>query len=374
VPAHVRWVIVGAGFGGAATAWALGRAGLGPGVILEQEDTWGEHASGRNAGMARLFEPDPVIGAMARRSLPCIRDLGERDAPLVRPIGGLTLAGVKAAGTMDAQHDSLQAHGIHVELLSRGRARARFPFLAGVEFETALWCRHEGVVDIHALLGFYLARAREAHFALHTGCRAQELLVEGGRVKGVHTDAGDIRGDSVVDASGAWAGRLGRPLAALPLRPMRRHVFVSASRHRVPLEAPLVWVEDAAFYFRPEGDGLLLSPCDETPEPPGLPAVDPAAAELLAEKITAYAPGLAEMAIRRAWACLRTFAPDRRPLIGADTQHPGLFHVSGLGGFGMMCSAAIGELAADLLIGREPDWIDSAAVTPARLADPNPVV
>lgn len=34
-PDDTRWVIIGAGFAGAATAWALGRAGLGPGVVLK---------------------------------------------------------------------------------------------------------------------------------------------------------------------------------------------------------------------------------------------------------------------------------------------------------------------------------------------------
>jgi len=367
LPALTRWVVVGAGFAGAATAWALGRAGFGPGVILEQETSWGVHASGRNAAMARLFEPDPIIGSLTRRSMAQIHDFEREGVPLIRPIGGLTIAGPPGAAVVAAQHDSLREHGIDVELLVPSQARARFPFLAAVEFETALWCRREGVVDIHALLGLYLARARGAGFALYTGCRAEELLVEHGRVQGVHTEAGDVRAEAVVDASGCWAGRLGRRSAALPLQPFRRHLFISAPTDLVHPEAPLVWVEDAAFYFRPDSGGLLLSPCDETPASPGPQSIDPMAAELLAEKIARHAPGLADVAIRRSWACLRTFAPDRRPLIGADPCLSGLFHVSGLGGVGMMCSAAIGELAANVFTNRAPDWIDPAAVAPARL-------
>jgi D-arginine dehydrogenase len=148
---------------------------------------------------------------------------------------------------------------------------------------------------------------------------------------------------------------------------MRRHLFVSAKVDFVRSDLPFTWVEDAAFYFRPEGDGLLLSPCDETAMPPGLPPTDPAASELLAEKLERTAPQLADLAIRRSWACLRTFAPDRRPLVGYDAHIRGLFHVSGLGGFGMMCSAGIGELAAALLMERPVEWIDADAVSPSRL-------
>jgi glycine/D-amino acid oxidase-like deaminating enzyme len=45
---------------------------------------------------------------------------------------------------------------------------------------------------------------------------------------------------------------------------------------------------------------------------------------------------------------------------------PGLFHVSGLGGFGVMTSAAVGELAAALLVGKKVDWLDTTAVDPVR--------
>jgi D-arginine dehydrogenase len=147
---------------------------------------------------------------------------------------------------------------------------------------------------------------------------------------------------------------------------MRRHLFVSGRVEGASRNVPFVWVEGANFYWRGEGDGLLLSPCDETPSEPGLPSTDPAAAELLAQKLARHAPGLGDLPLRKNWACLRTFAPDRRPIVGPDPRLPGLFHVSGLGGFGMMTSAAIGELAALVLTGRHIDWIDARTVDPAR--------
>jgi D-arginine dehydrogenase len=362
LPTETRWIIVGGGFAGAATAWALGGAGCGPGVILEQEIACGTHASGRNAALARLFEPDPVIGALARRSIPRIRGFECPEGPLIRPVGGLTLAGPHGAAAVVTEHDAMREHGLAVRLLSPAQARAQFPFLDALEFEIALWCGDDGVADIHALLSFYLTSARRSGFTIHTGCRVDALLTEGGCVKGVHTNVGTVRADCVIDAGGPWAGRLGEGVAPLSLQPLRRHLFVSAPTGHVPVEAPIVWMEDAAFYFRPDSGGLLLSPCDETPASPGTPSVDPAAAELLAEKISRYAPGLADLAIRRSWACLRTFAPDRHPLIGADPRLPGLFYVAGLGGVGMMCSAAVGELVADLLTGKSPDWIDPTTV------------
>jgi glycine/D-amino acid oxidase-like deaminating enzyme len=267
-------------------------------------------------------------------------------------------------------HRALGGDGTPSALLPAGDARARFPLLDLVQFDTALWCPSEGVVDIHALLTLYLQLARDAGFPLITRCGAEALIVEGGCVKGVRTRCGDVRAEVVVDASGAWAGRLGRADDPLPILPMQRHLFVFGPPPGGNRSGPFTWMEEPAFYFRPEGDGLLFSPCDEMlvppPDPPSDPPPDPRSAELLAEKLNVCAAPFLSLPLRRWWACLRTFAPDRRPYVGADADLPGLFHVSALGGFGVGASAAIGELAGDLLVGRTPDWIDPADVSPAR--------
>jgi D-arginine dehydrogenase len=370
VPERVAAVIVGAGFAGAATAWALARRGLGPGVILEQEETYGFHASGRNAAILRLVESDPIIRALAVRSAGHIRDLDTAAEPLLGIPGGLTLGGAGVRHELEEQFGATQSdQRLRTELMAAAPARARFPLLEPVAFDLALYCPAEAIVDIHALLTRYLHDAREGGFALRTRSRVVEVIVESGRVTGVETERGRVMADVVVDAGGAWAGRLGRARIAsarLPLQPLRRHLFVTgppAGGHR---RSPFAWMEDAAFYFRPEGDGLLFSPCDETPMAAGDPPTDPAAADLLAEKLARWAPAFTDLSIRRSWACLRTFAPDRRPVVGPDPHVPGLFHVSGLGGFGMGTSAAVGELAAALIAGERPDWIDLEAIGPGR--------
>jgi D-arginine dehydrogenase len=366
LPGRVPFVIVGAGFAGAATAWALARRGLGPGVILEQEETYGFHASGRNAAILRLVESDPVIRTLATRSAAHIRQLETPGAPLLGIPGGLTLGGAGVRHELEAEYEGTRLDpALRTEILTAAAARSRFPLLDAVAFDLAVFCPTEAIVDIHALLTLYLRQARDAGFALHTRCRVREVVVEGGRVTGVETDRGRVMADLVVDASGAWAGTLGRA-AALPLRPMRRHLFVTGSPAGGHGNSPFAWIEDASFYFRPEGEGLLFSPCDETPMAAGDPPTDPAAADLLAEKLAGHAPAFIDLPVRRSWACLRTFAPDRRPFVGADAGVPGLFHLSGLGGFGMGTSAAVGELAASLIAGERPDWIDERLVSPGR--------
>ncbi len=368
LPARVPFVIIGAGFAGAATAWALGRAGLGPGLLLEQEAVDGFHASGRNAALLYLVESDPVVLALALRSFGHLVELDRESEGLIRTTGGLTLAGKAGEEEFRAHHELFARRGLATSLLGGDETRDRFPITAPVDFDLALWCPSEGVVDIHGLLTRYLQMARATGFDLVVNCRVDGVIVEAGRVTGLSTSRGEVRADLVIDAAGAWAGRLGHGSRPLPLQPKRRHLFVMGLAKPASADSPFVWDEETSFYYRPEGDGMLFSPCDETDLPPGDPPLDPAAAEMLADKLSRKAPAFVDLPLRRSWACLRTFAPDRRPLIGFDADAPGLFHVCGLGGFGMGCSAGVGELAATLIAGRRPDWIDPADVSPARFA------
>ena len=364
LPEQTGVIVVGAGFAGAATAWALTRAGCRAGLILEREPTLGAHASGRNAGLARQVESDPVILALSARSLSHIRRLEREPGELLRPTGSLTVASGHAATSLLQDHEICRQADVLTRFMSAREVRARFRFLERLQFEAALWCPGDGVMDIHALLVRYVKLA--SGFTLCGGCAADELLIAGGRVVGVRCGTSEVRADAVVDACGAWAGQLSREPSPLPIQPLRRHLFVSGPLDYVERDWPFTWSLDGPFYFRPEGDGLLLSPCDETLCPPGLPPADPSAVHLLAEKLSHHAPGLMDVSVRRTWACLRTFVPDRRPVIGPDAVLPGLFHASALGGFGMTASAAVGELAANILTSTRSDWIDPELVAPVR--------
>lgn len=119
-------------------------------------------------------------------------------------------------------------------------------------------------------------------------------------------------------------------------------------------------------YFRPESGGVLASPCDEDPFQPCIPPESELARELLAEKLLRIAPRVANASIKRSWACLRTFAPDRAIIAGLDPRISGLFWSAGLGGYGMTAGVATGELVANLICGQDPHPL-AAPLIPSRL-------
>jgi D-arginine dehydrogenase len=367
LPSEVDVVVTGAGFAGASVAAALAQSGMTSGVVLEREALPGSHASGRNAAIARQLEIDPTLLKLAIEGVRRLREKRVDGRPVLRQTGSLYLIHGKPdrAAEWRAQ---LHQYCVPSELLPAAKARLRFAFLTQFAFDYTLFCRTDGIVDIHALLSDLLAEARYAGFEVVTDCACESLMLDASAVCGVRTPRGEIRTRIVVDAAGAWAGYHGHESAPLPLKRLRRHLFVSGDSELLPRDAPLVWDLDAEYYVRPEGASLLLCPCDETEHPPGIPEVDPQAEDLLADKLLKHAPGLAEISVRRSWACLRTFAPDRLPVIGWDPEINGLFHVSGLGGFGVTTSLAIGDVASTLICGGVVDWIEAGTFSARREA------
>jgi D-arginine dehydrogenase len=348
-----EYVIIGAGFAGAATAYHLTRRGIDNLLVLEQEAIPGYHASGRNAAMVRQCVPDLALDELTREGANFIRNPPD-DWPepvRFRQNGSLLLGSGKGWDKLKQDARMGVGAGIEMELWTPEQARRRVPVLGDASFDGAAWCATDGITDIHALLSGYLkaAAARGAKFRYGAGVRAVKRQ---GPLFQVVTEGSAVQTRTVVNASGAWANAVGAIAGAtrLPLRPCRRHLFVSGPLPWVDKGWPFIWDVSHDIYFRPEGDGLLLCACDQEELPPGDPPLNGEVRELLAEKIHNYLPALSEVSISRGWAGFRTLTPDGRFVIGWDSDIEGLFWIAGLGGHGMTTSAAVGRLAAELLL------------------------
>ncbi len=305
-----EFVIAGAGLAGAATAYALAQRGAGRVLIVEREAGAGWHASGRNAAMVRSVVDDPAVGPAVRRGA---AQLAEGKLAPYRQTGGFLIG---ARGTDDVQ-----------ALVPAARGRGRY-------------IPEDGVVEVAALLETYLAGQRVQYETTVTGFqpRTDHLVVE--------TNRGALKAQTLVNAAGAWAGALGD----LPLRPLLRHLYVTPPHTGVDPDWPFVWDVQEGLYFRPESQGLLLCACDEQPTPPGEYAERLAVAGTLADKVSRLQAALVDLthglSLKHRWTGQRTFAPDRRFVIGFDRREPRLYWVAGLGGHGVTASYAVGELAA----------------------------
>ena len=346
-------VIVGGGYAGAATAWALARRGAGSKVtLLEAEDSTGLHASGRNAGLiGPMLEEDEALVEMAARGTRLLAEPIGNAAPVLIRCGSIRLLAEGEA--LEAMLRRARDVGVAIEVLPTRDVARDIPLLGGAASPLVLRCATDGKVEPMTLLGNYLAAAREQGVRVVTGARVLETMRNGERVTGVRTTAGTYPADWVVNAAGAWAGVVARSsgLEDVGLLSYRRHLYGSAELAQVDPSWPWVWDVPQDVYFRVDGHRLTLCACDVEPHPAEAPKVSAAMARQLSAKLSAAMPAVAAAPLEDVRVCLRTFAPDRRYVVGPDPRLEGFFWVAGLGGTGATASAAVGELAAELLVG-----------------------
>jgi glycine/D-amino acid oxidase-like deaminating enzyme len=341
--------IIGGGIAGLSLAFHLAQSGQRGIVLLEREDQPGTYASGHNAAIARALtgrDEHTALAVEGRRRL--------AEAGLMTASGGL-LASV-ARGPLEAFEAEALRHGVAVH---RGEG---IP-LPGLKAAEHLAIPDDGVIDIAGLLRTCAEGARAGGAELRFGCALTTLHPTPDGFN-LDTDRGPLRAKTLAIAAGAWAGELGRRAGSpIAFTPLRRSLVWSGGAH--PQQEPWAWWVDRPFYLRPESGGLLMCPCEEVPVPlpprGRQPDTDPAVLEGLFTSLRELAPELADRPVTRAWTGLRTFAPDRRFVIGWDPWTPRLFWSAGLGGHGMTSGLAVGALAASAFLGTaNPGLLDPA--------------
>jgi len=364
-------VIVGGGIAGAALAYFLAQRGVTDVVLLEREPQPGYHATGRSAAVLSELDPIPTVQQLKVAGAAFLRHppTGFADAPLLTPSGIMLLWREPAWSALRAAAPAIEAAGTRVELLDHAAALRRVPVLVPARFDGAVLLPEDGHIDVHALLWGYLRHARQAGIAERFGVDVRGVRVDGGRVAAVVTADGEIRTRWVVNAAGAWASRVGTLAGATPIAlvPHRRTIVVFDASVDVA-GWPMVASDADRLYFAPESGGLKLSPMDEDAmEPCDARPDDEVIAGGLA-RLADLAPVLVPRTLRRRWSGLRTFAPDRVPVIGEDPRVQGFFWLAGQGGAGIETSPAYGAIAADLLVAGRTDHFDAALVSPGRFA------
>lgn len=357
-------LVIGGGIAGAGIAAAL--AGSRDVVILEQEQRPGHHSTGRSAAIFIQNYGNAVIRSLSAASRPLF-DTPEPEffpEPLLSPRGIMFVADEQDL----QQHKDLLRQSDGLAAIAIEDAVAHVPLLRPERIAAAAYERDACDIDVNALHQGWLRKARRAGARVLAGAVLTAARRSGGRWL-VQTSTGPAKARIIVNAAGAWADEIARACGVPPvgLVAKRRSIAVIPCPRGYDCRAwPLVANSADRWYFKPDAGRLLVSPAEEDPVEPHDAFVDDM---VLAEGIERYQQAVREEVTRLegSWAGLRTFAPDRTPVVGFDQAAEGFFWLAGQGGYGIQTAPALSLVAAGLVLGETPGLgVDSAAMAPNR--------
>jgi D-arginine dehydrogenase len=363
--------VVGGGIAGVSAGCELAEAGLGV-VLLEQEEQLAHHTTGRSAAVFLESYGPNAVRALTAASRVDFDRLRERfDLP---PLLSVRPALWVAPPGQEASLERLLGEVATLESVPAEDALARCRVLRPERVVRAAVEEAAADIDVLAVHQGYLRGLVAAGGEVRRSWPVVALSrqASGWAVKST-TDA--LQVGAVVIAGGAWADVLAHLAGARPvgLRPLRRTVAVCRvpSGSSLDRDGPLVSDADHTWYFRPEGPNVLCSPADETPSEPCDATPEEQDVALAIERVNDVTT-LGLRSVVRAWAGLRTFTPDRIPLLGEDPDVPGLWWLAGQGGYGIQTAPAMARCIAGLVtrggwpadvIGR---GLTAAGLSPAR--------
>jgi len=374
----IEVAIVGAGLMGAATAWQLARRGHS--VVLIESFAPG-HRRGSSHGSSRIYRlayTDPFYARLAGRAGESWRELeADTGESLLRTTGGLDTGTNRDPALLAA---ALTDAGVPHELLSAAAAHERWPqfhfgnrlSMAGhgrdvassagaAPGETILYHPTAGTIDADATIRACVRRAAELGARVLTGMRvASAEPLSGGRIR-VLGDGLDLVADTLVVAAGGWlpelAEGIGVPLGLPPLTVTQQEVFHFRQRDPDVQWPTFVDKAEIQIFGLPSGtdggpeptikvaryDGGLVTTASARDG-----VVNPEHRATVADYVRRRLPGLDPEPVAEA-SCLFTSTPTEDFVL--DRRGP-VVVVSPCSGHGAKFAPLIGELAADLAVGR----------------------
>jgi sarcosine oxidase, subunit beta len=368
--------VVGAGVMGASVAWHLASRGCRDVVVLDRAPAPGAGSTGRATGGFRTQFATPVnirLSLLSREKLLRFPEEIGADSGY-RPYGYLFLAADEAQRAALRSIRPLQ-HGLGVpveeigpEDVARLNPAVRADGIPGGSF-----CAFDGFIRPLDILNGYVEAARRLGVRFEFGVEVTGLSIAKrlpGRVMAVETTAGPVQARHVVNAAGAWAGRLGG--VEIPVTPLRRQVAPTVPTSALPDDMPMTIFLEDGFHLRVrDGRVLLLWPQPSTSADPFDDRFDEGWLPGLLERAHARVPCLRDVPVDRAacWAGLYEMSPDQHALLGLAPGLENLWLINGSSGHGVMHSPALGQLLSEMILDGGAKTIDAHTLRPSRFAE-----
>ena len=364
-------VIIGGGIIGVSIAYYLGKMGA-KNVVLLEKDLIGMGSTGLCAGGIRRQWSTEVNMHFALKAFGVFQHFEEEfgASPEFHQIGYLFLARDEEEVESFKKNIELQNRfGVPSKLLTREEVKKEWPFLNLEDVSGGAFCHTDGYAGPSEVTNAIAKGAKRYGVNLFEKTEVISIEVRGDRIVSITTKEGSMETRTVVNAAGPYAANVGK-LAGLeiPVSPIRRQLFVTDPFRKIPPSVPLTIDHNQHFYFRREGECVLLSgPQDEKPSFNLTTDFD--AMVETAEKATHRVPVFEKANIARGWAGLYEISPDNHAILGKVPGVEGLILAVGFSGHGFQHGPAAGMAIAELIWNGKSQIIDIAPLALARFKE-----
>jgi len=358
-------VIIGGGVIGLSIAYSLALKKAGK-IVLFERGQLGEGSTSRCVGGIRTQFSTEMNILFSLDSLKTFEQFKEEFGvdPEFRRIGYLFLATTEREMEVFGENIKLQKKfNIPVELLNSDEIGSRWPYLTMEDVLGGTFCARDGYAGPNEILSGFASGAKRAGVRIHEGMEVIGISLAKGKIQSVKTKNEEVSTPVVVNAGGPYAASIGGMISVeIPVKPLRRQIFITAPFHLTDHPIPLTIDFHRGWYFRQEGDGFLLSgPLDLEPSF-NLNTEYEAMAEA-SENAMYRVPVLEKARIARGWAGLYEISPDHHAILGRVPGVEGFILANGFSGHGFQHSPAVGKVISELIVDGKAVTIDISSLS-----------
>lgn len=372
-PAHADVVIVGGGVIGVSVAWHLAAAGV-KNIVVIEKSRFGKGSSAKPLGGVRANFSDPANIALGKRSLERFQSFKEDfgiDIGLHK-VGYLFLArSNQEAESLVHSTDVQNSMGVEARVVDPQEAAEINPFLDPKALTAAAYSPNDGYAEPARVVAGYIAAASKLGVTFLDRTEVLAVRVSAGDIQAVETSRGEISCGALINCAGAWGGKLSARVGVeMPIQPVRRMIGITAP---APANEPNPTVPftldlSTTMYHHNAGKGMLIG-ISHQEQPSFDRQFDFDWLEEYNAAAKIIAPSLYKPTVVKGWAGLYENTPDHNAFIGQDTCISNYFYATGFSGHGFLQAPAVGELMADLYLGR-PSFMDPSPFHLSRISTP----
>jgi monomeric sarcosine oxidase len=358
-------IIAGGGVMGLYTAYTLLRRGVRRVAVLERYTVGHDRAASVDTTRAVRYEyaGDEMYSRMVARAIPMWRELEALAGTDLYVDCGVACWG--RAGDTHARQSfrTLSAMGIPIRQIGPSELVSMFPQFAVADIYYATYNPEGGFLRADECIQVLAKAVRDLGGEIVEGCEVTGLDESQGSVVVIDEAGHRHKARKVLIAPGAWGARLLPKLGlAIRLTANRQQVIYMAGlgHEYEPGRFPVFLNLDHDFYGFPLDRQGMFKASIHSPgpviDPDRVQTPDPGFDQAVLRLMRTYIPAAAQGKLSHSRMCMYEMTPDADFVIDRLPGHERVVVAAGFSGHGFKFGPIIGEMLADMLMDREPEF------------------